>query len=215
MGQSLLITRPEHDATTLYLSQWSKTIIEEAKRRGIRVIDLHRKKANRGRVIGILEKRSPKLAVLNGHGNENSVGGHDNEIIIKERDIKALESKIIFARSCKSAKRLGPSAINHGAIAYLGYKEDFWFVYTEEKIFKPLEDKTAKLFLEPSNYVPIALLKGHKAGQANSKSKMRFRKNIEKLIIEGPASDNYYAIRYLLWDMVHQVCLGDQNAKLS
>ena len=98
------------------------------------------------------------------------------------------------------------------AVAYLGYKEDFWLYYSEDKVFRPLEDKTAELILEPSNYVPIALLKGHTAGQANSKSKARFRKNIEKLMVEGSTSDNYYAIRYLFWDMMHQVCLGDQSA---
>ena len=212
MAQTLLITRPEHEEAMFYLSRWSTTIIEEAKRKGINVVDLHKQKANRKKVIGILEKRIPKLVVLNGHGSESAVAGHDNKTILKEGDTKAVKSKIFFARSCKSAKSLGQDAINNGATAYLGYKEDFWLFYSENKIFKPLEDKTAELFLEPSNYVPIALLKGHTAGQANSKSKARFIKNIEKLIIEGPASDNYYAIRYLLWDMTHQVCLGNKDA---
>jgi len=213
MAQTLLITRPEHDPATLYLSKWSEVIIDEAHRKSAKVIDLRREKANRKRVIGILEKRDPKLVVLNGHGGESFVGGHDNEAILKEGDAKAVESKIFFARSCKSAKNLGLNAVNNGAIAYLGYKEDFWLFYSEDKIFKPLEDKTAELFLGPSNYVPIALLKGHTAGQSNNRSKTLFRKNIEKLIIEGPATDDYYTIRYLLWDMTHQVCIGDQNAR--
>jgi len=85
-------------------------------------------------------------------------------------------------------------------------------MYTESKISKPLEDKTAELFLVPSNYIAISLLKGHTAGNADNRSKILFRRNIEKLIIEGPSSDNYYTIRYLLWDMMHQVCLGNKNA---
>jgi len=212
MKGSLLITRPEHEPAMCYLSRWSEKIIKEAKEKGVNVIDLYRNKANRKRVLGILEKRNPKLVVFNGHGGEDFVAGHDNEVILKNDDEEAVNSKIIFARSCKSAKVLGETAIKKGAIAYLGYKEDFWLVYTKEKIFKPLEDKTAELFLEPSNYVPIALLKGHSTGEADNKSKNLFRKNIEKLIIEGPSSDDYYAIRYLLWDMTHQVCLGSQAA---
>jgi len=212
MKGSLLITRPEHEPAMCYLSRWSEKIIKEAKEKGVNVIDLYRNKANRKRVLGILEKRNPKLVVFNGHGGEDFVAGHDNEVILKNDDEEAVNSKIIFARSCKSAKVLGETAIKKGAIAYLGYKEDFWLVYTKEKIFKPLEDKTAELFLEPSNYVPIALLKGHSTGEADNKSKNFFRKNIEKLIIEGPSSDDYYAIRYLLWDMTHQVCLGSQAA---
>ena len=79
---------------------------------------------------------------------------------------------------------------------------------------KPLEDKTAKQFLEPSNYLPISLLKGHTTGEANNRSKNLFRKNIEKLIVAGPTSSDYQTIRGLLWNMQHQVCLGDKSATL-
>jgi len=210
MGGTLLITRPEHDEPTYYLSKWSEQIIDKAKNKNVKVIDLHRDKANRGRVIGILEKRKPKLVVLNGHGSDISVYGHDDEIILKENDSEAMKGKIIYARCCKSAKSLGQNSIKQGALAYLGYKEDF--IMFSESTKKPLEDKTAELFLEPSNYIPVSLLKGYTAGDANNRSKGLFRKNIRRLLIEGSSSDDYYAIRYLLWDMSHQVCLGDENA---
>ena len=210
----LLITRPEHDITTRYLSRWSEKIIEEANKKGIDIIDLRRDKANRKRVIGILEKRNPDGAFLNGHGSDKFVAGNKNEIILRDSDKKAVNSKIIIARSCKSAKGLGKKAIAHGAIAYIGYKEDFWFSYNVEKISRPLEDKTAALFLEPSNHIVISLLKGHSIGRADNKSKELFRKNIEKLLVEGPSADNYYSMRYLYWDMTNQVCLGDQDATL-
>lgn len=212
MGETLLITRPEHDASTYYLSKWSEKIIDKAKDKSINVIDLHRKKANRDRVIGILKKRGPKLVILNGHGSDISVQGHNNEIILKEDDSEAIKDKIIYARSCRSAKSLGQNSITQGALAFLGYKEDFILVFNSTNVRKPLEDKTAELFLEPSNYIPVSLLKGHTAGDANKRAKDLFRKNIERLIIEGPSSDDYYAIRYLLWDMSHQVCLGDEKA---
>ena len=141
MGSTLLITRPEHDVTTHYLSKWSEKIIKEAKNKGKSAIDL-----------------------------------------------------------------------SQGATAYLGYKEDFWFRYNVMKISRPLEDQTAALFLEPSNYLVIALLKGHPTGYANNKSKALFRQNIEKLLIEGPSAEDYNAIRYLYWDMLNQVCLGDKEA---
>ena len=40
MPKSLLITRPDHDCTTNYLSKWSKEIIKEGEDKGITVIDL-------------------------------------------------------------------------------------------------------------------------------------------------------------------------------
>jgi len=213
MGSSLLITRPENDFTTRYLSKWSEEIIKEARSKGINVIDLWRDKANRDRVIGTLEKTNPRIVFLNGHGSDKFVTGHDNEIILQEGDGRAVSSKIIFARSCKSAKILGKIAITEGATTYLGYDEDFWFKYNVTKTRRPLEDKTAALFLEPSNYLVIYLLKGHSTGLANNKSKNLFKKNIERLLIEGPSAEDYDSIRCLYWDMTHQVCLGEQDAR--
>lgn len=212
MARTLLITRPEHDAGTNYLSKWSEKIIDLAEDKSVKVIDLHREKASRDRVIGTLEKTGTKLVVLNGHGSDNSVHGHNDEVILKEGDTKAVKDKIIYARSCKSAKCLGKHSISQGALAYLGYEEDFIMLSDEASARKPLEDKTAGLFLEPSNYIPVSLVKGYTAGDANNRSKTLFRKNIERLIIEGPSSDNYDAIRFLLWDMNNQVCLGNENA---
>lgn len=212
MVKSLLITRPDHDYTTNYLSKWSKEIIKEGQDKGINVIDLDGDKANRERVIGTLEKRSPGLVVLNGHGSQDYITGHNNSVILEGNDKKAVENKIIYARSCKSAKVLGEKTISHGAKAYLGYDEDFMFLYSRDKVSKPLEDKTATLFLGPSNQIPLSLLKSHSAGEANEKSKILFKKNIEKLLIDGPSSEHYKAITCLYWDMIHQVCLGDKKA---
>jgi len=40
MNRILLITRPDHDVTTRYLSAWSKEIIELADKKNIQVMDL-------------------------------------------------------------------------------------------------------------------------------------------------------------------------------
>lgn len=212
MGNSLLITRPEYDPPTYYLSRWSEAIITEAQRKGTKIIDLWRDKANRKRVVGALQKVNPRLVVLNGHGSEDFVEGHQDEIVLKIDDREAVRSKIIFARSCGSAKILGRDTIAQGADAFIGYEEDFWLKCNTEQMTHPLKDRTAALFLEPSNYVAVALLKGHPAGYANQKSKELFRENIEKLLIAGPTVEDYDAIRPLYWNMIHQVCLGDQDS---
>lgn len=113
MSRALLVTRPQHDITTYYLYKWSEEVIKKAKEKHISVIDLPGKKSTRKRVIGVLEKRSPSLVFLNGHGSENTVCGHNNEIVLKADDKKAVVDKIIYARSCRSAKILGPKAIAH------------------------------------------------------------------------------------------------------
>lgn len=212
MGKLLLITRPEHDPGTLYLSKWSEKIINEARDKGVRVIDLHRQQAERNRFLGTIEKSSPKLIVLNGHGDEKTITGHDGKIILAETDSRVVSGKIIFARACLSAKILGPTLVSGGVVAYLGYREDFWFKYNIKDISRPLKDRTAALFLEPSNYVAISLLKGHRAEAVDERSRGLYKKNIERLLAEGPLAEDYDAIRLLFWDMLNQVCLGDKNA---
>jgi len=212
MGKTLLITRPEHDQGTLYLSKWSEKIINEASNKGVRVIDLHRQKAERKRFLGTLKKSNPSLVVLNGHGDENTVTGHDMQVILTEIDGSIVSGKIIFARACRSAKTLGPNLVTRGTSVYLGYREDFWFKYNTKDVFRPLEDKTAALFLEPSNYLAIALLKGHSAGEANRKSRELYKKNIERILVEGPLSEDYDARVILFWNMTNQVCIGREDA---
>jgi hypothetical protein len=219
MDKALLVTRPEHDPLTRYLSKWSEKILEEAGSKKCALLDLRREKAERKRVIGTMEKHNDKtsvLVVLNGHGNEDCVTGHDNAVILQVGDTNAVKGKVIFARACRAAKNLGQFAAAAGAAAFLGYQEDFWLVFDNGNLdrHKLLEDSAAALFLEPSNHVAISLLKGHTAEKANEKSKEMFRKNIEKLVIAGPTSDNYGLIRFLFWDMTNQVCVGSADAKL-
>ncbi len=214
MEKILLITRPEHDAGTRYLSRWTERIINGAKNRGVRVIDLHRQQAERKRFLGTLKKSNPNLVVLNGHGNENTVTGHDGQAILTETDGSIANGKIIFARACRSAKILGPKLVASGVIVYLGYKEDFWFKYNTGDISRPLEDKTATLFLEPSNHLVISLLKSHSAGEANRKSQELYKKSIERLLVEGPLSEDYDNIGILFWNMMNQVCVGNEDAIL-
>lgn len=214
MSKSLLITRPQYDDTTWYLSQWSEKIIHFAKKKQIPVIDLNRQRATRRELESVLAKREPNFVMLNGHGGDDCVAGENGEIIADRHNASLFKGKIIYSRSCRSAKRLGKESIKRGCFVYIGYKEDFIFMYDPARTNRSLEDKTAKLFLEPSNSVSVYLLKSHCAGEAHQKSRQFFLKNIEKILTEGPSSENYPAIRFLYWDSIHQVCLGNQNAVL-
>lgn len=214
MDKTILITRPEYDAATFYLSRWSEKIIGEANSKSIKVIDLHKDKANKKRVVGTLEKTSAKLVVFNGHGSEVAIYGQNDEAILETSDTKAVKDKIIYARACRAANILGNNAVAGGAISFLGYTEDFILVHAVSGERQPLKDEVARMFLEPSNYVSISLLKGHTTGESNKRSQNLFRKNIEKLIVAGPTVYDFRTISALLSNMTHQVCLGKQDAAL-
>ena len=211
----MLITRPNHDITTNYLYFWSIPLIDFASKNKKRVIDLSKKRANAKEFTSVLKKVRPNFIVINGHGNKTSVTGYDNEILLNlSNNIELLKGKIIYARSCSSAKKLGPVSVTKGCLAYLGYDDDFVFMISNNKISRPLEDKLAKLFLEPANYVVILLLKGHTAYEANRRSREKYRQNILKLMTSSSTKEERESIPYLARNYLHQVNLGDDNATL-
>ena len=213
MNDKLLVTRPEFDTTTFYLSQWCKKPIDYARKIGIEIIDLQKEKADRSRVGRLIETKEPHFIIFNGHGDETTITGHKNEILIKAGVNEAvLKSTITYAISCSSARELGPAAVKAGAIAYIGYDDDFVFVFDKNKTAAPLKDDYAKMFLEPSNEMILALIKGNSVEESYKRSQQSFQKNIKKLLTSEspPGSENH--LRYLFWDMKHQAILGDKGA---
>jgi len=209
----MLITRPNHDITTNYLYFWSINLIDFAKRVGLSIVDLSKKRASSKEFISVIKKVKTKLIVINGHGNDSSITGYNNEILLDLRsDLKLLKDKIVYARSCSSAEKLGRKSIIEGCRAYLGYDDDFVFMISEDKITRPLEDKVAGLFLEPANYLVILLLKGHSAHEANRRSKEKYMQNILKLMASSSTQEERELIPFLARDYLHQVNLGDVNA---
>lgn len=210
----MLITRPNHDITTNYLYYWSLALIKYAKKIGRPVVDLKGKRANKKEFISVLKKVNPIFIVLNGHGNEEAVTGFDNKPLVNLDNVDILKEKIVYARSCQSAKKLGVKSVSEGCKSYIGYDEDFVFVTGEDRLTQPLQDKTAQLFLEPSNKIVTYLLKGHASSISNQRSKDLYKKSIQKFMLSSATKEEKELIPYLVWDYNHQVCLGDQNAKL-
>ena len=209
---SILFTRPEHDPTTHYLSHWCKESIILAESKGVKVLDLNREKATKIEVENRLTKFSPKLVVLNGHGNENTVTGHKNEPLITINDNeKLLKDKIVYAISCRSAKNLGPKSVSAGAINYSGYDDDFVFIYEPENFSRPLLDNTAKMFLEHSQIYVESLIKGNTIDEALKRSKQNLKDNFVKALSEN----NTNTLRFLWWDLKHLVSHGKVDAKLE
>lgn len=175
---------------------------------------LEKTKACRREFLRLLKKK-PTFIFFNGHGTAYSVTGYNNEpLVTMGNDEKHYQSKLIYALSCKSARSLGKYLVDFGVKAYLGYKDDFIFIVEEDKLEKPLEDETAKLYLEPSNILVSSILEGETAGEAYQKSQEKFQENINVLLTTESTDDDRDLAPYLYWDMEHQVCLGDKEAKI-
>ncbi|MFH1511217.1 MAG: hypothetical protein ABIF10_05980 [Candidatus Woesearchaeota archaeon] len=203
-----MATRPEHDITTYYLSSFCSAMIDFAQSRGWSILDLHREKSAKEEVESGLTKFSPGLVVFNGHGDEKTITGHKNIDIVRFGDNEhLLAAKVIYAISCRSAKTLGPAAVGCGAISYLGFDDDFIFLYDSRH--KPEIDPTAKMFLEPSTRLVQSLVKGNTVAESCERALSLLRENMLKSLPNDPS-----AAKYLWWDMRHFVAHGSMNAKV-
>jgi hypothetical protein len=216
MTTILLVTRPEYDYTTRYISAWAEEVLTYARAQRHIVFDLRKTRARRKEFEGMLRKRHPSLVFLNGHGDEQTVAGQNDEMLVEAGTNETLlQNTVVYALSCRSAKVLGAECVKRGTLAYLGYTEDFIFLYSADKRTRPLEDKTASLFLDPSNQIPLTLLKGHTVQDAHARAKTTFARNIQKLLTSQTSSDDTAVVRYLWWDMQHLTYHGDANATLE
>ena len=161
-----------------------------------------------------MKKLSPNIVMLNGHGNIDLVMGHQNQILIKAGlNEELLKSKIVYALSCKSAKVLGPKSIQAGALSYTGYEDDFIFVYEPELFSRPLLDKTAGLFLGPSNAFIESLIKGNSVGESFERSVNILKKNFNRAL-STLESDSTTA-RFLWWNLRNFISHGNLDVSIK
>ena len=213
MSKSLLITRPNYDQATNYLYYWSRFVIKEAEEKRLNIYDLNGEKANKKNFDSYIKSQKPKIIFLNGHGNENTINGHNGEVLLQSGDNKILDGNIVYARCCDAATILGKELVNKGANAFIGYTRKFNFGYMPSKISRPLEDSLAKLFLEPSNLIVTTIIKGHNVETAHQRSKMAMIKNFRKMLSTSATYEERFAARWLWGNIKSQVFYGDNKAK--
>jgi len=208
----IIVTRPQHDVTTKYLSVWAGEVINFAKEKRIEVFDLFKNKANKKDFVGRVKKLQPDVIFLNGHGDDSSVAGYDNEKLVEVGDNHdILHGAITYALSCNSGRILGPKVVENNKAAYIGYKDEFIFVGDRNYESRPQDDPMAKPFMEASNQVVVSLLKGNCATEASEKSKNKFQEYSIKLSSSNADQNSLQAAQFLWWNMRNQVCLGDSG----
>jgi len=213
MSKTILVTQPSYDYTTRYISSWAEKVILYAQNKNNKVIALKNDRANKDTLRSVVIKTNPSFIFFNGHGDDNVVTGQDSKPLISSiDDIQFIKNKIIYSLSCRSAKKLGPYCVKNGIKTYIGYTEDFVFTYDRLNRTHPHQDKVAGLFLDPSNVIPFSLLKGKTTDESYKDSQKAFRKSIRNLLTSESTIPQSSTIRFLIWDMQHQVCLGSPDA---
>ena len=215
----VLITTPNYDNATSYLFHYAKEIINFAVDRGIFIVQLARPRLRRNQVEEIIIKQNPLLLLFNAHGDSRTIYGdkigEDEEFLIKEgKNHQLLKGKLTYARACWAAASLGKTCTEKEG-CFIGYKKPFSFWIDKKWSANPLKDKTAKLFLSPSNTIIFSLLKGRTAEESVNNSFNQSKKNILQLL-KKEKEPGAMASATVLWSNIEsQVILGNKKMKLE
>ena len=160
-----------------------------------------------------IKKTKPKMIFLNGHGNENTVMGNRNEIILDENNIELIKGSIIYSLACESLKELGQTAVKKGAKTYIGYEEEFQWAVDPSRTSTPDKDRNAAPFRRACFVLGKNLLSGSSARKSIEITKKEYRKLIQTY---GTSKDNYGdspLIGFALaWNLTFLGLVGNPNA---
>jgi len=194
----ILFSRPDHDQIITYLYMHSRELVEYAKQKSHNVLNEERTNANKGRIEGVIKKKRPDLIMFNGHGDERTICGHNNQPLIElDKNHRLLRSTIVYCLSCKSALELGKKSVEDDTTTFIGYEDDFALGRDTRYDSTPSKDKLGNLFLKPSNLLMKSLIKGNTTGDAVEKCKSKMREDISKLRTSSEQNEQD-ALPYLL-----------------
>ena len=214
MIKKFLITRPIHDKETAYLYSFSKACVQIAKEdKKIHLEELAGNMANRKRVEISLREKHKTLVFLNGHGDNETVFGHNDKPILDQKNVGLTKDKIVYALACNSLVKLGPLSIKNGAKAYVGYKDEFMWIGDPFRSAVPDKDKNSAPFRKICHILISNLLKGTKVKDAVRKTKEECKKLIKQY---GTSEDDFGDAPSiglaLSWDLSSLDLVGDPEA---
>ncbi|MFH0831254.1 MAG: hypothetical protein V1886_00070 [archaeon] len=218
MIKGMIITCPKHDDATEYLAYYSREILEEAKTKNLKVKEvIPNKSFNLASFSDIIKSIDYQLVIFNGHGSPDSIFGYKDNIIVKAgENANLLKERIIYARACEAGLVLGKECMkNTENGCFIGYNLPFVFYLDQTWSANPHNDNTARLFLIPSNSVPISLIKGNTCINAHNSSREKILKNINKLLTGRLEPDTIFLVEGLWNNYMGQVIIGNESAMLS
>jgi hypothetical protein len=191
-------------------------VIEFADSKGLIIKELNAEKANRKEFEKFVAKQHPAFIFLNGHGSDESIMGHNGEVLIRAgENEEILANSVVYALACDSAAKLGFSCVRNGTLAYIGYENKFAFLTDKNQECRPEEDKLANIFKEASNEIPLSLLKGKNAQHAYEGSQRKHMEMIRKFGTSEALLEWKELRFWLFWNMKFQRMQGDGQATIT
>jgi len=210
-----LITMPSYDDATSYLSCYCEELLAYAENKGITLSSFKRPRLRRDAVEVAIRKQNPDLLLFNAHGDVKTIYGDkietEAEFLIREdQNHELLEGRVTYARACSAAASLGRT-VHKGC--FIGYNQPFSFWIDANRSSTPLKDKIAQLFLQPSNELAKALLRGKSAQEAVNTFNNFSKKHILQLLSKKDEPGALASISLLWNNMAAQEIIGDEEMK--
>ena len=213
MKKGMIVSLPNSDLVTQYISYYSSFVEKEAENKNIPIKKLSGEDANMEEFNKVVSKLNYSFIFINGHGSENEIFGQREPLLKIGINHKLMKDRVVYARSCNSALVLGKACVEDSNGCYIGYNLPFQFYNDGNWSGNPEKDPLAGLFIEPSNLIPISLIKGNSAEFADKNSKQMMLKRINKTLQEN--SEGAFQISLAMWNnYLGQVLLGNPNSKL-
>lgn len=144
-----------------------------------------------------------------GHGDESSFTGQNETVILEvgKYDPREVEGKVIKLLSCQTGVVLGGDLVKNGALAFLGYVDDFVWVMDADLAAKPWTDELAATCLLPVVDGINALLDGKICQEALEIEKNGYSRNAE-------VEEDELVKMCLEFNKDNVVLLGDPEARV-
>jgi len=154
----------------------SKHVYPEFRMQGAEVRRLAGSTASRADFVRETDKPGIDYITGVGHGNYSTYTGHHGNAVLRVGAYSSYEvkDKIIHLLSCQTARYLGPDTVKNGAVAFLGYIENFVF-----------EMDCCEEFFDCDSQIDHILAKGGTVGESHDACIEKFNFFIDKYAQSG------------------------------
>ncbi|RLI81525.1 hypothetical protein DRP04_05875, partial [Archaeoglobales archaeon] len=121
-----LFTSPCFDVATIFGYWWKDKTVTQSLVNGFETLDLKMDDAVKGVFEDAIKKFNPEVFYGYGHGKGDIFSGQNKDILLQACvNDDLMKGRIVYLLSCRTGRKLGPSMVDKGAVAYIGYNDDF------------------------------------------------------------------------------------------
>lgn len=137
--------RPKFDLATEYMNSWLGMSMGDASMEGFGTVDSSGDQATKYSFFDKIQSYNPEIVVADGHGSPTALTGQGLEEVLRSCfNNEVLAGRVVCGLSCLTGQVLGPNSKDKGALAYIGFVNEFSWIVTPP--YNPPADPAARSF---------------------------------------------------------------------